>query len=61
MDETLQTKTEQTEIRCPIGFTVKPKRTEAAFTECGHANCYPSACDRLRRLGIQMCEEGKMP
>ena len=47
------------EIRCPLGFTVRLARVIRKDADCGYSVCYPSACERLRRLGIQTCEEEK--
>ena len=47
------------EIRCPMGFTVHPAQVVHKDMDCGHSCCYPSACERLHRAGIQTCEEGK--
>lgn len=54
---TFEPKNEDPEIRCPLGFTVMPKRkNNPAFMECGLPCCYPSACERLHRLGIEAGE-----
>jgi hypothetical protein len=49
------------EIICPLGFTVQVTTAPRLFDDCGHACCYPGACERLRRLGIQLCEANNGP
>lgn len=49
---TTDPKDEATEIRCPLGFTVKPVRPVPQ--ECGHDRCMPATCERLRRSGVEI-------
>jgi hypothetical protein len=45
----------KTEVRCPLGFTVRLARP--VDHDCGYNTCHPEACGHLRRLGIELkCE-----
>ena len=39
--------------RCPVGHVVRRGKYAGWHADCGYSRCYPSACDFLRRLGIQ--------
>lgn len=52
----MENKPQEPVIVCPIGFSVKPAPVVAK--ECGHAACYPSSCELLRRQGIDVCNKG---
>lgn len=47
----------QDEVRCPLGFTGKSKRSDPALAEYGHANYHSSTCDRFRRFERHTYEE----
>ena len=40
-------------LKCQLGFDVHRDANGKMHSNCGHEQCIPSACERLKRFGLE--------